>query len=63
MLPALIAHLPADRERLGLRPVQMAARLGLTLRDYRALEAGELQLDYELFERIWTVCGWPAGAG
>lgn len=32
MLPPLIAHLPADRERMGLRPVQMAGRLGLTHR-------------------------------
>jgi Helix-turn-helix domain len=59
MLPALIAHLPADRERLGLREVQMAGRLGLTLREYRALEAGELQLDYALYLRIVDVCGWP----
>jgi hypothetical protein len=49
MLPALIAHLPADRRRLGL-----------TFRQYRALEAGEVELhDYELVVRIWDVCGWP----
>jgi len=42
VLPTLIRHLPADRRRLGLREVQLAGRLGLTLQEYRALEAGEL---------------------
>jgi hypothetical protein len=40
MLPILVQHLPRDRERMGLREVQMAGRLGLTLADYRALVAG-----------------------
>ena len=31
MLPILVQHLPGDRELMGLRPVQMAGRLGLTL--------------------------------
>ena len=30
---------------MGLRPVQRAGRLGLTLTEYRALEAGELRMD------------------
>jgi len=59
MLPPLIAHLPADRERLGLRPVQMAGRLGLTLRQYEALEVDELWIDYDLYLRITDLCGWP----
>jgi len=58
-LPTLIQHLPADRERLGLRPVQMAGMLGLTLAEYRALEVGELHITSGLFERICDVCGWP----
>ena len=45
MLPILVQHLPRDRERMGLRPVQMAGRLGLTVTEYRALEAGELHID------------------
>jgi hypothetical protein len=44
---------------VGLREVQIAGLLGLTLRDYRALEAGELWIDYELYERIVDLCGWP----
>jgi len=59
MLPPLISHLPADRERLGLREVQMAGRLGLTLQEFRALEAGELWIDYDLYLRITELCGWP----
>jgi transcriptional regulator with XRE-family HTH domain len=55
----LIRHLPADRKRLGLREVQMAGRLGLTLREYRALELGELHISSDLYERICEVCGWP----
>ena len=45
MLPILVQHLPRDRERMGLRPVQMAGRLGLNLTEYRALEAGGLSMD------------------
>jgi hypothetical protein len=59
MLPPLIEHLPRDRERLGLREVQMAGRLHLTLAEYRALEAGELWIDYDLYLRITELCGWP----
>ena len=59
MLPPLVAHLPDDRRRLGLRLVQMAGLLGLTLTEYRALEAGELWITSDLYERIVEVCGWP----
>jgi hypothetical protein len=59
MLPALIEHLPRDRERLGLREVETAGRLHLTLRQYRELEAGELWIDCDLYERIVELCGWP----
>jgi hypothetical protein len=55
----VIAQLPDDRKRLGLRPVQMAGMLHLTYRQYLALEAGELEIDNVLHERIVDVCGWP----
>jgi hypothetical protein len=61
MLPAVIAHLPADRKRLGLSPVKMAGHLGLTYRQYEALEAGEIELHNGLYLRICQVCGWPDG--
>ena len=59
MLPILVQQLPRDRERMELRPVQMAGRLGLTLTEYRALEAGELHIDYDLYCRIVVLSGWP----
>lgn len=59
MLPIIAQHLPRDRERMGLRPVQMAGRLGLTLAKYRSLEAGELNISFDLYERIVELCGWP----
>jgi hypothetical protein len=40
----------------------MAWILGLTVREYRALEAGELEVDNDLYERIVDVCGWPTGS-
>jgi len=54
MLPILVQHLPRDRERMGLRPVQMAGRLGLTLTEYQALEAGELHIDFSCTSEPWT---------
>jgi hypothetical protein len=44
---------------MGLREVEMAGRLHLTLRQYRALEVGELHIPNDLYERIVEVCGWP----
>lgn len=59
MLPIIVQHLPRDRDRMGMRPVQMAGRLELTLAEYRALEAGELHITNDLYERIVELCGWP----
>jgi Helix-turn-helix domain len=59
MLPILVQHLPRDRDRMGLRPVQIAGRLGLTLVEYHSLEAGELHISNDLYERIVELCGWP----
>ena len=59
MLPIPVQHLPRDRDRMGLRPMQMAGRLELTLAEYRSLEAGELHITNDLYERIVELCGWP----
>jgi hypothetical protein len=45
---------------MGLRTVQMAGRLRLTLTEYRAHEAGELHIDYDLYLGITNLCGWPS---
>jgi hypothetical protein len=49
-----------DRERLGLRECRAAWLLGLTVRQYRALEAGERSIDdYDPWERMVEVFQWP----
>ena len=49
-----------DREGLGLRECRAAWLLGLSVREYRALEAGEDPLLVSrLWERIVALYGWP----
>jgi hypothetical protein len=49
-----------DRQRLGLRECRAAWLLGLTVRQYRQLEAGEdAVLVAEVWERMVEVFGWP----
>ncbi len=48
---------------MGLRPVQMAGRLHLTLGEHRVLEAGELNISNDLYERMVELCGWPRCSG
>ena len=46
--PAMMCR---DRERLGLRECRAAWLLGLTVREYRALESGE---DPVLVGQVWS---------
>jgi DNA-binding XRE family transcriptional regulator len=40
--------------------VEQAARcLGVSVRAYRQLEAGELTPSWETWDRICKLCGWP----
>jgi hypothetical protein len=49
-----------DRERLGLRECRAAWLLGITVRQYRLLEAGEDDLLVaQVWERMVEVFGWP----
>ena len=62
-MPSLAAY-PAmmrrDRQRLGLRECRAAWLLGLTVREYRALEAGEDSLLVSwVWERMVALYGWP----
>ena len=43
---------------MELREVQMAGRHGLTLAEYRTLEAWEMHVTNDLYERIVELCGW-----
>ena len=51
--------LERDRIRSGLTVGQLAWRLGVTPRTYRELEAGECSPDFETYERICKLFGWP----
>jgi predicted transcriptional regulator len=47
------------RHRLGLRECRAAWLLGVTVREYRELEAGNQVPDCSTYERIVEVFGWP----
>jgi hypothetical protein len=62
-MPSLAAY-PAmmrrDRERLGLRECRAAWLLGLTVREYRALEGGDASaITGDLWDRMVEVFQWP----
>jgi hypothetical protein len=59
-LAAFPAMLKRDRQRLGLRECRAAWLIGLTVRQYRQLEAGEdAFIVPEVWERMVEVFGWP----
>ena len=62
-LPALLQRLSEDRERLGLRPVQMAGRLHLTFRQYRSLERVSCTSTTTCTSGSRTCAGGPVAAG
>lgn len=51
--------LEEDRLRAGWSIGQAAWRLGVSIREYRELEAGERWPDGETFNRICELYGWP----
>jgi len=58
-LAAYPAMMQRARRRLGLRECRAAWLLGLTVRDYRALEAGDLWVSSDLWERMVEGFQWP----
>jgi hypothetical protein len=61
--PGCVAAFPAmmerDRKREGLRVCRAAWLLGVNVREYRELEAGERFPDSVTWERICKLYGWP----
>jgi predicted transcriptional regulator len=55
-LPGMLEH---DRKQAGWSVGQAAWRLGVSVREYRELEAGERWPDGETWDRICELCGWP----
>jgi hypothetical protein len=48
-----------DRKREGLRVCRGAWLIGVTVREYREIEAGERSPTFETWDRICKLYGWP----
>jgi len=48
-----------DRKREGLRVCRAAWLVGVTLREYRELEAGDRVPSRDVYDRICELYGWP----
>jgi transcriptional regulator with XRE-family HTH domain len=59
LAPMLGELLKRDRERASLSIGQAAWRLGLTPAAYRRLEEGKAWPDWETYDRIERLFGWP----
>jgi predicted transcriptional regulator len=55
--------LEADRRRNGFSLGQVAWRLGITKAECRALEAGDAFPDFDTWDRICKLYGWPQTFG
>lgn len=56
MLPTMLEH---DRTQPGWSVGQAAWRLGVSIREYRELEAGKRSPNWETFHRICELYGSP----
>jgi len=56
MLPTMLEH---DRKQAGWSAGLAAWRLGVTIREYREIEAGERWPNGETWDRICELYGWP----
>jgi predicted transcriptional regulator len=59
LVAAFPEMLRRDRERFGFRVGQVAWRLGVSIREYRELEAGERYPTFETWYRMCKLYGWP----
>jgi transcriptional regulator with XRE-family HTH domain len=48
-----------DRKRAGWSVGEAAWRLGVSVREYRKLEAGDRSPDFGTWDRICKLYGWP----
>ena len=58
-MAAFPAMMERDRKREGLRVCRAAWLLGVSVREYRELEAGERAPDSATRERLCRLFGWP----
>jgi hypothetical protein len=48
-----------DRERRGIRECKAAWHFGVSVQEYRELEAGERFPTFETWDRMCKLYGWP----
>ncbi len=58
-LAAFPVMLERDRKREGLRVCRAAWLLGVSVREYRELEAGTRWPTFDTFDRVCKLYGWP----
>ena len=56
MLPTMLEK---GRNRAGWSVGHTAWRLGITIREYREIEAGERSPSWDTWDRICKLYGWP----
>ena len=56
MLPTMLEH---DRKQSGWSVARAAWELGVSIREYRDLEAGARAPSFETWDRICKLFGWP----
>jgi hypothetical protein len=61
-VPSLAAYpvmMQRDRKREGLRVCRAAWLVGVTVREYREIEAGDRVPDIDVWNRMCMLYGWP----
>jgi hypothetical protein len=61
-LAAFLKMLARERGRYGLRVCRAAWLLGMSVRQYREIEAGDAVPTSQVYDRICEVFGWPGKA-
>jgi hypothetical protein len=64
IMPSLAAYpamMQRDRKRVGLRVCRAAWLVGVTVREYREMEAGDRAPTPDAYGRICELYGWPRG--
>jgi DNA-binding XRE family transcriptional regulator len=62
-LAAFPRMMERDRRREGLRVCRAAWLIGVTVREYREIEAGERDPDPDTWRRMCDVFNWPLSFG
>jgi hypothetical protein len=61
-MPSLAAYpsmMQRDRKREGLRVCRAAWLIGVTVGEYREMEAGDLVSEFDVWDRLCELYGWP----